>query len=357
MTNRRARTHGRTDARTVVGWVCASVRLCLCASVLAACEHAQPFGLPPAEPNVPYEDSFPRQLTYNLLGDVQPAWLPGDSGIIYSLSVGGPDNTHCLGILSPLGGHLLRTICHPLTFGGDSTTALWLPAVSPGGYLAYLREVSRTGAITPDSAAIVFATLAAPDPGRILVKLPYPGGDTVPRTGVGSLHWLSDGALVFLAGTNAYSYPPYPWDTTFAPLEVVRVGLQGDSAQRTVVPGTAGAIALTADTGGVMYYVLAGDSRVYRLLDGPGAPAPTAWYDFGALGVPTQIEVAGRILVGLVNDSLYDVHVGGPGAPVVLPLPDSMHVEGIALDRAGTRLVVTGRIRNLPPDLWLLELP
>lgn len=326
-------------------------------AALAACEHAQPFGLPAAEPNVPYEDSFPRQLTYNLLGDVQPAWLPGDSGIIYSLSAGGPDNTHCLGILPALGGHLLQTICHPLTFGGDSTTALWMPAVSPGGHVAYLREVSSVGAITPDSADVVLATLAAPDPGRMLVRLPYPGADSVPRTGVASLHWLSDGALVLLAGTNAYSYPPYPWDTTFTPLEIVRVGLRGDSTQQTVVPGTAGAVAVTADTGGVMYYVLAGDSRVYRLLDGPGAPAPTVLYDFAALGVPTQIEVAGRVLVGLVNDSLYDVHVGGAGAPIHLPLPDSMEVEGIALNRAGTRLVVAGRAHGLPPDLWLVEVP
>jgi hypothetical protein len=323
-------------------------------AAVAACEHAQPFGLPPAEPNVPYEDSFPRQLTYNLLGDVQPAWLPGDSEIVYSLSAGPPDNTHCLGILPASGGHLLGTICHPVTFGGDSTTALWSPAASAGGNLAYLREVSTVEAVTPDSADIVLARVAVPDPGRILVRLPYLGVDSTLRTGVRELHWLNDGVLVFLAGTTTYSYPPYPWDTTFTPVEIGRVSIQGDSTQRTVVPGTTGAVAVTADSDGVMYYALAGDSRVYRLLD--GAPQPTVWYDFGALGAPTQIDVAQHVLVGLVNDSLYAVHVGA-GSPIHLLLPDSMQVEGIALNRAGTRLVVAGDVHGLPPDLWLVEVP
>ena len=323
-------------------------------ALAGACEHAQPFGPPAPEAAQPFSTAYPRRLTFNLLGDVQPAWLPGDSGIIYSVSTGDAEEAHCLGILPPGGGHLVQTDCHPPGFAGDSTTALWLPAVRRHGYLAYLREVSPIGAVTPDTSALVLASLSVPDPGRALLQLPYTAPDGTLQSGLRDLCWLGDGSLVYLGGVLAYSYPPYPWDTTFAPLEIMRADLVGDSIQLSVVPGTAGATSVATDSLANLYYTRLGDTRVYRLLG--GTSSATVWYDFGALGVPSAIGVAGQVLVAAVNDSVYAVHVGS-GAPVSLALPDSLVVTNLALSPSGTRVVVEGSEGGAAPDLWLLEVP
>ncbi len=347
------RTNGSSDARCAAGRLRASVRLCLCAFVLGACEHAQPYGPAAVGPEGPFSPAFPRQLTFNPLGDVQPAWLPGAAGIIYSLSAGGPANVHCLGILPPEGGRPVQTFCHPPTPGGDSTTALWQPAVSGAGLLAYVREVSGVS-VTPDTSELVLASLAAPDPGRVLLALPYTAPDSTLQTGLRDLQWLHAGTLVFRGGTVAYSYPPYPWDTTFVPIEIMRLNVGGDSTYPTVVPGTANATSLAVDSEAVMYYTLAGDSRVYRLPE--GAASATVWYDFGAAGAPTRISVAGNILVALVDTTVYRVDVG-TGSPVAVPLPNPLRVQDLALSPSGTRLVVAGSRPRALPDLWLVQLP
>ncbi len=321
---------------------------------LVACEHAQPFGAPDLGPTQPFSTTFPRRLTFNPLGDVQPAWLPGDSGIIYSLSAGGPANLHCLGILPPEGGRPVQTFCHPATFGGDSTTALWLPAAGGAGSLAYVREVSPVGALTPDSTSLVLASVSAPDPGRVLLALPYTAPDGTLQTGLRDLHWLDAGTLVFLGGTTAYSYPPYPWDTTFTPIEVMRLSVAGAATAPTAVPGTVNATSLATDAQGALYYTLAGDSRVYRLPQ--GAPSASAWFDFGATGIPTRIGVAGNTLVALVDTAVYRVSVG-TGSLAAVALPAAMAVQDVALSASGTRLVVAGSQAGAPPDLWLLEVP
>ena len=324
------------------------------AALLGACEHAQPYGAAALGPEGPFSSAFPRQLTFNLLGDVQPAWLPGVAGIIYSLSAGAPANMHCLGILPPEGGRPVQTFCHAPTPGGDSTTALWQPAVSGAGLLAYVREVAKVDAVTPDSTELVLGSLTAPDPGRILLAVPYTAPDGTLQTGVRDLHWLHEGTLVFLGGTVAYSYPPYPWDTTFAPIEIMRLSVGGDSTYPAVVPGTAGATSLATDSQAVMYYTLAGDSRVYRLPE--GAASATVWYDFGAAGVPTRIQVAGDVLVALVGTTVYRVDVA-TASQAAVPLPDSMRVQDLALSPSGTRLVVAGSRPGGLPDLWLVQLP
>ncbi len=323
-------------------------------AVLASCEHAKPFGPADLGPNQPYSAGFPRRLTFNLLGDVQPAWLPADSGIIYSVSMAGATNDHCLGILPPGGGHLERTICHPPSPGGDSTTALWVPAVSPAGYLAYVREVSRPGALAPDSTALVLASLTVPDPGRVLLRLPYTAPDGTLQSGLRDLRWLHEGTLVFLGGTVGYSFPPYPWDTTFTPTEIMRLNVGGDSTQPTVVPGTIGATSLATDSSDALYYTLAGDSRVYRRLE--GAPSATVWYDFGAAGPASDLQVSGSVLVAVAGGEPYRVNVV-TGSRVAIPWPGSLALGRVALSRDGTRLAAEGTGAGAFPDLWLLEVP
>lgn len=327
-------------------------------ALLAACDHAQPFGAADLGPNQPFSATFPRQLTFSVLGDVQPAWLADGSGIIYSFATGEPDKDRCLGILPADGGRRVDDICHRPVRDADSTNALWDPAVGPGGVLAYLREssVAALGAVAPSSRELVVATLADPDPGRVVLRLPYIAPDGQVHDDASDLHWLSDRALVYLAEHLTYSFPPYPTDTVYTPLEIVRVDLVGDSSTLTVVPGTTNATSVAADSDGTIYYTLAGDSSVYRLA--PGAPAAEVVYDFGSAGAATDVQVRGGVLIASAGGVLYLVNLGTmTSTPVAVPANRDVSVP--ALSPSGLRLVVQAQPTgsDAPPDLWLLEVP
>ncbi len=359
MSSSDGRTHRRTDAPRMAGWLRASARLCLCASILAACDHAQPFGVPDLDPNQPFSTTYPRRLTFNSLGDVQAAWLPGDTGIIYSWSAGPPNGNHCLGILPPGGGHLTATFCGTSPADADSTVALWQPAPGPRfGRLAYQRDASAIAAFDPNTSQLLLASLGAPSAGRVLLTLPYTAQDGSLVGAARDLQWLSSSVLVYRAGSLTFTGPPLPVDTLFSPIEIARLGVVGDSASLSIVPGTSGATSLATDTASALYFTLPGDSRVYRMPD--GAPAAAAWYDFGAMGVPTLIRVAGdggngSVLVALVGSTLYAVHIGA-GAPVPLTLPPALAVSSLALARSARFAVVEGSLGGAP-DLWLVQVP
>jgi hypothetical protein len=321
-------------------------------AVLAACEHARPFtGY--AEPNVPFDSTSPRRLTFAAAGDVEPAWLPGDSGIIYTFVSGRPNQDQCLGILPPDGGHLTQIVCHDLA-DPDSTVLLRAPAVGPGGRLAYLRESSAPGAPAPNAIELVVATLAAPDPGRTVLRFPYtdPGGTF--HASLGSPHWLSGGDLVYIAEQLIFTLPPLPPDTIPVPLWIERLTLTGDSATIAVVPGTVGATSLAVDSAGAFYFTLPGDSVVYRVA--PGAASASPWTTLGGLGALSGIQVHGNLLVAVADSDLYLVDVGTGTRTRVQP-PDSLQLGRPALSSSGAWLVVEAGRPGVFPDLWLYQLP
>jgi hypothetical protein len=327
-------------------------------AVLAACDHAQPFGATDLGPNQPFSAAFPRQLTFSTLGDVQPAWLADGSGIVYSFATGRADRDRCLGVLPAQGGRRVREICHHPQLDGDSINALWAPAVGPGGALAYVRESASLliNGVAPHSRELVVASMADPDPGRVVLRFPYTAPDGQLHDDATDLHWLSDSGLVFLAEHLTYSFPPYPVDTLYTPLEIVRLDLVGDSTALTVVPGTADATSVAADTTGTIYYTLTGDSRVYRLA--PGAGSADTLYDFGAAGAASGVQVRGDVLVATAGGVLYRVHLTAQIA-VPFAVPQGQDVSFPALSPDDARLVVEARPvgTDAPPDLWLLEVP
>ncbi len=250
-------------AGVAVGLVCA----------LAACEHAQPFGAPPAEPNVPFGTAFPRQLTFSTGANRSPAWLPDGQGIIYSYQLPQPDGDQCLGILPAEGGHLLRSICHvPPALDADSTNILTAPALGPDSALAYLRTSQALGARAPNSTELVIATLGDPQPGRVALRVPYTGPDSLLDVDVSQLRWVDAHTLVYVVVAAIYA------DTSAVPVELSTIDVSTTPATITVLPGTAGASSVAVDSGGAIYYTLGGDSRVYRYRAGG---APDTLYDFG----------------------------------------------------------------------------
>jgi WD40-like Beta Propeller Repeat len=309
----------------------------------AACEHAQPFGVPYTEPNAPYDSAFPRRLTFNPANDEAPAWLPDGSGIIYSYQMPQPDSEQCLGILPAGGGHLTWSAC-PLTppLATDSTRVLTQPAVGPAGVLVYLREHKLLSEREFTFKDLVVATLGNPTPGRVVLSLAYWAPDSLLHVAVKYLQWLSAQTLVWVAVVDTNAGPPP------VPSEIVRFDLSTAPASMTVLGGTGGASSVAADSGGALYYTVRGDSRVYRYRDGE---PPDTVYDFGAAGTPIDVQVRGNVLVADVNGGLYRVDLGSKSvAPMATP--DSMPVSDAVLSPSGTRVVV-----QVSRDLWLLQVP
>ncbi|HXY70674.1 MAG TPA: hypothetical protein VEH62_14600 [Gemmatimonadales bacterium] len=334
-----------------------SRRACAAAAVaalaaLAACEHARPFAAY-VEPNVPFDSTYPRRLTFSTSGDVEPAWLPGDSGIIYALSSGEPNQDQCLGVLPPGGGHLVRIVCHDLA-DPDSTVLLRAPAVGAGGRLAYLRERSVVGAAAPAAIELVVATLADPDPGHAVLRFPYTDAGGTLHGSAGSLRWLPGGDLVYIAEQLTFATPPQPPDTIATPLWIERLTPAGDTATIAVVPGSAGATSLAVDSAGALYFTLPGDSVVYRVA--PGAASPSSWYVLGGIGALSGVQVHGNLLVAVGDTNLYVVDVAAHTRVRVTP-PDSLRLARPALSPSGTRLVVEAARPGLFPDLWLYQAP
>ena len=331
----------------------AAFALLAASAALAGCDHARPFTAGSGEPDVPYDSALPRRLTYSAAGDVEPAWLADGSGIIYSFASGLPNGDQCLGVLPPGGGHIGQTVCPDLT-DADSTILLREPAAGPGGRLAYLRESSAAGAAAPSATELIVATLADPAPGRVVLRFPYTDSGGVLHGSAGQPRWLPDGDLVYIAEQVAFTFPPLPIDTIYTPLWIERLNVSGDSAVVTVIPGTASATSVAADSAGAVYYTRAGDSVVYRVA--PGAQAGTPWYDFGSAGPVSGVQVHGNRLIALAGSALYLVDVAA-GTRATIPVPAGLLLSRPALSPDGTRLVAEAVLPPGFPDLWLFEVP
>jgi hypothetical protein len=321
---------------------------------LAACEHTQPFGAPAAEPNQPFSTAFPRRLTFSAGADLEPAWLPDGSGFIYSFPLDRPDHDRCLGVLPAEGGHQLLTICHASAFDADSTNALWSPAVGPGGALAYVRESSAPFSLAPNSRELVVASLAAPDPGRAVLRLPYTAPDGKLQFSASHLQWAGAATLVFIADSVIYLTAGTFADTITMPIEIMRLGLAGDSTALTVVPGTSHATSLTTDSAGAIYYTLPFDTRVYRI--GPAGGTAAVYYDFGGTRYPSDVQVRGATLVAIIGGGLVRAHLGD-SVVVAIPPPGSLTLRDPALAPSGARVVAASVGGGAPSDLWLLQVP
>ena len=321
----------------------AALPLVALALTVAACEHAQPFAVPYAEPNVPYDSAFPRRLTFNPANDVAPAWLPDGAGIIYSYQIPQPDSEQCLGILPAEGGHLTWSAC-PFSppLATDSTRVLTQPAVGPAGALVYLHEHKLLSEQGFTFKELVVATLDNPVPGRVALSLAYWAPDSLLHVAVRDVQWLTAQILVWVAVVDTNAGPPP------VPSEIVRFDMSTAPARMTVLGGTGGASSLAVDSGGRLYYTLGGDSHVYRYV---AAAPPDTVYDFGAAGPPADLQVRGNVLVADVGGALYRVDLGSRSvAPIATPY--SMPVSDPVLSPSGTRVVV-----QASRDLWLLQVP
>ncbi len=354
------------------------------ALALAGCEHTAPF--PPGDygSDQPFAPGSPRRITLNLGDDRAPAWLPDESGLLYSFQrLDRPDRDRCLGLLPPDGGRLVRTICDRLPAADDSTDALTEPAPDAAGRLAYVVTSSRIDDVRPRATALVLGTLADPTRARVLVTFPYLGADGAFREGASHVLWLGGGGgggdtLIYLAEHVGYLAPcrGCPLDTLRTGIEIALLEAGAASPVPEAVPGTSQASSVAVgETPDVIYYTLGGDSRVVRRVLSAGTASMV--HDFGAAGIARDVQVAGSRLVAVVGgtvafayDSLlgYDVQRDGGGFLYVVDLGTGAETvlpgaggagsafRHPALSPSGKR-VVAELVSGGTADLWEFDLP
>jgi hypothetical protein len=346
------------------------------AAALGACGHSLPFTTADTGSNQPFGGGSPRRVTYNLGENRAPAWLPDESGFWYSFErTDRPDRDRCLALLPPDGGRIVQTVCDRVPAAADSTDVLSEPGPASDGRLAYLIASSLTTDVAPRSAALMLAPLADPTSARVLKALPYFGPDGMPRDRVTHLRWLGSDAIVFVGERVGYPRPCRycPLDTVATGAEIGRFDLSGSSPGLTVVPRTQFASSVASgESPDVIYYTLAGDSRVLRRVLSSGADSVV--HDFGVAGIARDVHVVGRRLVTVVGgavrfgyDSLlgYPVQRDGGGTLHLLDLAtgaDAVLPGGLLLFRrpavspSGRRLVVEA-VAGHSADLWVFDLP
>jgi hypothetical protein len=210
------------------------------------------------------------------------------------------------------------------------------------------------------------------------------------------LTWSGESTLVYVAEIINYkpSAPEIPPDTEATGVELVKLTFHGDSmVARDVLPATLGASSVSPGPGDTVYYTMGGDSRVLSLALGTGQSS--VLYDFGALGIARDVQVAGGRVVAVVGGRVrfgFSADFGvvtqwdSGGAIMSATLPAATPVElasiapvsrigthtyrHLALSPSGRSVVaevysmverklrfVTDTVVNKQANLWLFDVP
>jgi hypothetical protein len=190
-------------------------------------------------------------------------------------------------------------------------------------------------------------------------SFPYtPAGGTEQFTAE-AIRWLDPNHLVYLGQqfSSQAICPTCPVDTLRATQAVTILDL-GSPTSPTAIPGTAMATGVAVAPGGdALFYTLAGDSRVFRLV--LASSDVQIAHDFGSAGVARDVQTAGnritavvggRVVVGphpVLGSVQYDsggvIHVVDLGTGMDMALdPGARLFRHPALSPLGDRLAAEG---------------
>ena len=166
-------------------------------AAVTACAYDTPWTPKPYGPDTPFDPASPGRVTINTGVDRTPAWLRGDTALLYSAERTG-DHDRCLGVLSARTWTLERMLCHGgLVSDSNHVDAFEWPAARGGQVACQWAQWPRTG-VKPSERDLIVAALDRWDHGRVLLAfMPYGPGRTF-IDGVQRLQWVSDTSLVFV---------------------------------------------------------------------------------------------------------------------------------------------------------------
>ncbi len=204
--------------------------------VSVACSHGEPFAVEDQSRAVPFSSVPPVRLTYNDGDDRTPAWLPDQSGIIYSSErLDALDHDRCLLVLPPGGGSVRRTMCEDAVAHEDTTDRFEAPAVSAEGRIVFLRAVSTIGLQKGPAQHLMLGSLDDPAAAVPLTIIPYFASSGKTHFNVSHTQWLAPERFVYLAEDLFYEGSTFLPDTFTTGLEIVRGDIAGDAVTLTVL--------------------------------------------------------------------------------------------------------------------------
>jgi len=326
----------------------------------------------------PYDGTIPIRLTLDPGVDQYPGWLRDGTGLLYSYEVTtSPDHDRCLGLLPPGGGIRRVEQCATGDIPHDSTNALLSSASGPGGRLVWVDVVGLRTLAGPQGGGIRVGRLGEEPSARLVQPLPYvsPGG--LRHDMATNLAWLGDSAVVYLGNELIHfaACSTCKLDTVPAGREIMLLKVGRNPISIEIIPGTFEATSLSvAPDGGVLYFTLAGDSRVFGRDLAAGTVAVV--HDFGVLGIGRDVSVNATGLVAVVGGQViyYSHPQYGPlqvdqgGTLYHLDLMTDVVTQLSAADRLARHPALSPNGRQVaveitpvgqpgPPDLYLYPAP
>jgi hypothetical protein len=336
-----------------------------------ACSHSDPFQDPDETNHGPFSPTLPVQLTYNPGSDEAPAFLPGDTLLVYSYPQSGAINENwCIGGLPVAGGTRVSDSC-PRSAAALDSTERYLNPVPLNDSMVVLVQSSRV-----KGAGVDALTLLGTAPWRAADELvprqdfPFMSASGVFEITASYLSLLGGGNLAYLAmvdisacpGTESFCDQP---TLLRVGREIALLNLQA-TGDPSIAPGSAYATSVaTGRTAGSFLFTLPFDTRVYER----GADGSTVTlFDFGTDSVVRDPMLVGNQLVAIVGGNVvrWTSNEGGPlqvdeGGNIVLVALGSGSVQYVtdvpvyqrpALSANGRVIVAQGS-----GDLYRFDLP
>lgn len=279
------------------------------ALLLAAwsCSHSDPFQDPDETNNGPFSPAIPVQLTYNPGLDGAPAFLPGDTLLVYSYPQSGAINENwCIGGLPVAGGTRVSDSC-PRTAAALDSTERYENPVPLNDSIVVLVQSSRLKGSGFDAI-----TLLGTAPWRSADQLvprqefPFASSSGVFEISANYLSPLGGDNLAYLALVDISACPG---TESFCPLpsllrvgrEIALLNLQA-TGDPSIAPGSAYATSVAPGrTPGSFVFTLPFDTKVYER----GADGSTVTlFDFGTDSIVRDPMLVGNQMVAIVGGNV-----------------------------------------------------
>lgn len=322
------------------------------AALLAAwaCGHSEPFQDPNETSNGPFNPAPPVQLTYNPGADLTPAFLPGDTIVLYSYEQSGALNPNqCIGALPVAGGTRVDESCPRTAAALDSTERYENPVPLNDSMIVLVQSARLKGNGFDAITLLGTAPWRAAD--QLVPRLEFPftspsgvfeiSANYISLTGGTSLAYLGMIDLSACPGASPFCEQPV----------LIRVGREigqlnlDATGDPSIAPGSDYATSVaTGRSAGAFLFTLPFDTRVYeREPDG----STVTLFDFapeivrdpmlvgnqlvaivggnvleftGDVGVPLQVDGGGSIVLVNLGTGAVQVVAGGEGAAYTRPV-------------------------------------
>lgn len=296
---------------------------------VVSCEHTQPFQASPPPPITgPLTPStVPVRLTYNPGNDAYPSWLLDGSGILYQAeNPNSPDRDRCLVRIPPPGGTVTPVVCDYTPGSVDTVNAYGPAAASPAGRVAFYEAANPVGLGTPLAEGIYLTPSAKSVGATLVVPLPMQTPSGVRADKFRSLRWLGDSGFLALAvRTSLDTLCGFcALDTLETGIQVLWVGVRGDSGTISAVPGTEHASSYAFVAPDTIYFTKNDDNRIWRT-ERSGGPVDSVYgfppdsdvappaFRRGFLAVARGVQVLGNIAYAVTGGRVYYFPDSGKG--------------------------------------------